>query len=155
MHWLAWRKDHGVTVARNIAVTTAFAGLIVGAAGTASAGAPTMDGGYTLTSTSPGGKSVDTDWTVNSCGEGCVYIKAGAGGSQAHFVDGQWVMNTIDNIQCADGSWVLYAANAHMTWDPNSLAGSNILTYIVPACGLPPGHSQSNQIQIKATPPSS
>jgi hypothetical protein len=144
-----------MAMGRSFAATVVFAGFAIGAAGTGWADTPTMDGSYTLTSTSPGGKAVDTDWTVNSCGDGCVYVKAGAGGSQAHLVDGQWVMDTIDNIQCSDGTWVLYAANAHMTWDPNSLAGTNKLTYIVPACGLPPGHTQSNQVSIKQSQSSS
>lgn len=85
---------------------------------------PTTDGSYTETSTSPDGKTVSTSWSVNSCGDGCILIKAGAGGHQAQLVDGQWVSDTFNDALCPDGSYVVYASKAHMTWDPNTLVGT-------------------------------
>ena len=137
-----------MAITRGFAATVMFAGIAVGAAGPAWAD-PTMDGSYTETATLPNGKTLDTSWTVNSCGDGCIFIKAGAGGSQAHFVDGQWVLDTMNNVVCADGSYVQYATNAHITWDPNTLAGTAVHTYVLPACGRGPGYTQTDQIQIK------
>jgi hypothetical protein len=134
---------------RGFAATAMFAGLAVGAASTAWADTPTMNGNYTETSTTPDGRTLTTAWTVSPCGDGCVYIKAGAGGSQARLVDGQWVLDTLNNINCSDGAYIQYGANAHITWDPNTLAGTAQHTYIVPACGRPPGYTQTDQIQIK------
>jgi hypothetical protein len=145
-----------MAIARGFAATAVFAGLAVGAASTAWADTPTMNGSYTETSTAPNGKSVDTDWTVNPCPDqsgqplqGCIWVKAGAGGGQARLVDGQWVMDTIGNLQCSDGTFLQYATSAHITWDPNTLAGTSQFTYIVPACGQPLGYSQTNKIQLK------
>ena len=138
-----------MAIAGRFAATAVFAGLAVGASGAAWAETPTMDGSYTLTATTPSGQTLTTSWTVNSCGDGCVFIKAGAGGSQARLVDGQWVLDTLSNVSCADGSYIQYASNAHITWDPNTLAGTAQHTYIVPACGRPAGYTETDQIQIK------
>jgi hypothetical protein len=108
-----------------------------------------MNGSYTETSTTPDGKVMTTDWSVSSCGDGCIYIKAGAGGSQARLVDGQWVLDTMNDLRCSDGTYLMYATSAHMTWDPNTLAGTAQITYIMPACGRPAGYTQTNKIQIK------
>jgi hypothetical protein len=138
-----------MAIARGFAATAMFAGLAVGAASTAWADLPTMNGNYTETSTTPDGRTLTTNWAVNPCGDGCVYIKAGAGGSQARLVDGQWVLDTLDNVNCSDGTYIQYAANAHLTWDPNTLAGTAQHVYIMPACGRPPGYTQTDQIQLK------
>ena len=140
------------TAARAFAATAMFAGLAVGAASTAWADPPTMNGNYTETSTSPSGRSTTTDWTVQACSDGsdgCIYVKAGAGGGQAHLIDGQWVMDTMGNLLCPDGTFLQYVTNAHLTWDPNTLAGTSQITYMVPACGQPPGYTQTNQISFK------
>lgn len=137
---------------RGIAATTLLAGLAVAAAGAASADAPTMNGSYTESSTSPGGRTVTSDWSVNPCAsgaEGCIWVKAGSGGGQAYLVDGQWVMDTMNSLTCPDGSFVQYATSAHMVWDPNTLQGTSQITYIIPACGKPAGYQQTNQIQLK------
>jgi hypothetical protein len=110
-----------------------------------------MNGTYTETSTSPSGLSVTNDWTVSPCGNGCAYVKAGAGGGMAYFRDGQWVLDTMNNLTCADGTFNQYATNAHMTWDPDSLDGTSQITYIVGACGKPPGYTQTNHISLKAS----
>jgi len=140
------------TAARALAATAMFAGLAVGAAGTARADPPTMNGNYTETSTSPSGRSTTTDWTVQACSDGsygCIYVKTGAGGGQAHLIDGQWVMDTMGNLLCPDGTFLQYVTNAHITWDPNTLAGTSQITYMVPACGQPAGYTQTNQISFK------
>jgi hypothetical protein len=111
-----------------------------------------MNGSYTATSTTPSGKHIDSSWTVNGCGDGCLYIKAGAGGGMAYLVDGQWVLDTMNNLYCPDDrTWVQMATSAHMTWDPNTLAGTSQITYLVPACGKPAGTTQTNQLQLKAS----
>ncbi|BBZ42792.1 hypothetical protein [Mycobacterium parmense] len=144
-----------MAIARRFAATAMFVGLAAGAPGTAWADTPTMDGSYTLTSTTPSGGTLTTSWTVNSCGDGCVWIKAGAGGGPARLVDGQWVMDTMNNISCADGSYIQYGANSHMTWDPTTLTGTADHTYLVPACGRPAGYTQTDKISISQTPSSS
>jgi hypothetical protein len=131
----------------------AFATLAAGTAGATAApasGAPVMIGDYVLTETNPAGQKFVTDWNVNPCGDGCADIKAGVGISRAQLVDGQWVLDMFDNIRCSDGTRVSFAANAHLTWDPNTLAGTDQLVYMQAACGRPPGYTQTNQIQLKA-----
>jgi hypothetical protein len=138
-----------MAIARGFAATAMFAGLAVGAASTAWADLPTMNGNYTLTATTPAGRTITTAWAVNPCGDGCVYIKSGAGGSQARLVDGQWGLDTFDNVSCSDGTYIQYATTGHITWDPNTLAGTAQHVYIMPACGRPAGYAQTDQIQIK------
>ncbi|HEV7360306.1 MAG TPA: hypothetical protein VGN92_04340 [Mycobacterium sp.] len=138
-----------MTIARGFAAIAICAGLAVGSAGTAWA-TPTMSGSYTETVTTPSGKSIDNTWAINSCGDGCLWIKAGLGASQARLVDGQWVMDTMSNVSCPDGSYTIYGTNTHTAWDPNSLAGTSAHTYIMGACGNPPGFTQVDQITIKA-----
>ncbi|MCV7101676.1 hypothetical protein [Mycobacterium palustre] len=143
-----------MAIARGFAATAVVAGLAVATSGTARADATTMNGSYVETATTPAGATFTTNWTVSPCGDGCIYIKAGAGGGQARLVDGQWVMDTLSNVNCADGSYIQYASNTHLTWDPNSLAGTAQHTYIIPACGHPAGYAQTDQIQIKEAPSS-
>jgi hypothetical protein len=144
------RGNKSMAVVRGFAATAVFAGLVVGTAGPAWAETPTMSGTYMETSTSPSGKMVSTDWSISSCGEGCLWVKAGAGSGQARLVDGQWVMDTMNSLACPDGTNVMHAANSHITWDPTSLAGTSEISYMVPACGHPAGFQQTNQIKLKA-----
>jgi hypothetical protein len=138
-----------MAIARVFAATAVLAGLAVGAVSTAWADTPTMNGSYTVTSVAPGGKAMTTDWSVSSCGDACVYVKAGAGGTQARLVGNEWVMDTMNDLRCADGQYLQYATSAHMTWDATTLAGTTQLSYILPACGHPVGFQQTNQITIK------
>jgi hypothetical protein len=64
-------------------------------------------------------------------------------------IDGQWVLDTLNNTGCADGSYTQYGSSAHIAWDPSTLAGTPQHTYIVPACGRPPGYTETDKIQIK------
>jgi hypothetical protein len=139
-----------MTIARGFAATVICAGFAVGSAGTAWADTPTMSGSYTETVTTPGGHSIDNSWTINSCGNGCLWIKAGLGASQATLVDGQWVMDTMSNVSCVGGGYTLYGTSTHTVWDPNTLTGTAAHTYITGACGQPPGFTQVDQIAIKS-----
>ena len=137
-------------IARGFAATAILGCLAVGSASPGWADTPTMSGSYTETSTTPHGKTIDNSWTVNSCGEGCLWVKAGLGASQALLVDGQWVMDTMSNVSCAgSGAYTLYGTTTHTVWDPNSLTGTAAHTYITGACGNPPGFTQVDQISIK------
>ncbi len=93
-----------MTIVRGLVVTAICAGLAVGSAGAAWADTPTMNGSYTETVTTPSGHTIDNSWAANSCGNGCLWVKAGLGASQARLVDGQWVMDTVSNVSCPDGS---------------------------------------------------
>jgi hypothetical protein len=137
-------------IARGFAATAIFGCFAVGSASMAWADTPTMSGNYTETTTTPGGKTIDNSWAINSCGDGCLWIKAGLGASQAKLVDGQWVMDTMSNVSCAGtGEYTLYGTSTHTTWDANSLAGTAAHTYIVGTCGKPAGYTQVDQISIK------
>ncbi len=136
-------------IARAIAGAATLVAITAGAAAAAASAAPTMSGDYTLTETNPAGQTTVTDWNINPCGDGCVDIKAGAGSSRAQLVNGQWVIDMFDNIRCSDGTRFSYAANAHITWDPNTLAGTDQQVYMQAACGQPPGYTRTNRIQLR------
>jgi hypothetical protein len=144
----------GSAIARGFAATAVFAGLALGAAGPAWADGPTMSGSYNETSTSPDGHSVVTSWTVNPCASqpngGCVWVKAGAGGNPAYFTDGHWVLDGMGDLSCADGSYHQLATTTHVVWDPDTMEGTNQITYIAAACGHPAGYTQTNKITIKS-----
>ena len=135
-------------ITRATAAAAAFAALAAGPAPPASA-APSMSGDYVLTETNPAGLSTATNWNVNPCGEDCIDVRAGAGNSRAQLIDGQWVMDMYANIRCPDGVRVPFAANAHVTWDANTLAGTDQQVYLQAACGQPSGYSRTNRIQLK------
>jgi len=132
-----------------MAAAAAVAATAVAAAAAPASAAPVMMGDYVLTETNPGGHTTITDWNINPCGDGCADIKAGNGTSRAQLIDGQWVVDMFDNLRCLDGTRVPYAMNAHLTWDPNTLAGTDQQVYIEAACGRPSGYTQTNQIQLK------
>jgi len=132
-----------------MAAAATFATVAAGAAVAPASAAPVMSGNYVLTVTDPVGRATLVEWNVNPCGEGCADIKAGPGYSRAQLVDGQWVIDMFDYVRCSDGTRVPYAANAHITWDPNTLAGTEQLVYTQAACGQPPGYTQPNRVQLK------
>jgi hypothetical protein len=136
-------------ITRAIAAVATLAAGAAGATAAPASAAPVMIGDYILTETTPAGHTTVTNWNVNPCGDGCVDIKAGAGTSRAQLVNGQWVIDMYDNIRCSDGTRVSYAANAHLTWDSNTLAGTDQQVYLQAACGQPAGYIQTNQIQLK------
>ncbi len=142
-----------LAVAQGFVATAVCAGLAFGAAGPAWADNSTMSGSYNETSTSPDGHSVVTSWSVNPCASqptgGCIWIKAGPGGNPAYLTNGQWVLDGMGDLSCADGSYHQLATSYHMTWDPDTLQGTNLITYTGPACGHPAGYTQTNKIEIK------
>jgi len=136
-------------ITRAIAGAATFAAIAAGAATAPASAAPVMSGDYILTETNPAGHKSVTSWNINPCGDGCADIKAGAGSSRAQLVDGQWVIDMFDNIRCLDGTRVPYGANAHITWDPNTLVGTDQQVYMQAACSQPAGYTQTNQIQLR------
>jgi hypothetical protein len=136
-------------ITRAIAAAATFAAVAAGAQASPASAAPLMSGNYTLSETNPAGRTTVTEWNIIPCGDGCADIKAGAGTSRAQLVNGQWVIDMFDDIRCSDGTRVPYVVNAHLTWDPNSLAGTDQQVYMQAACGRPAGYTQTNQIQLK------
>lgn len=134
-----------------IAAAAAFAAVAAGTAVAPASAAPVMVGDYVVTVTDPVGRATLIDWNINPCGEGCADIKAGPGYSRAQLVDGQWVIDMFDYVRCSDGTRVPYAANAHITWDPNTLAGTEQLVYTQAAYGQPAGYTQPNRVQLTRT----
>jgi hypothetical protein len=143
-----------MTVARVIAATAMFAGLGVGTASTAWADT-TMSGHYIKTSTNSEGKVTTADWYFTPCGDGCASVSfgPGRGQGQAQLVNGQWTLDLQnDTAHCPDGSSLPGAMNDHFTWDPNTLAGTSVATYNVPACGHPAGFQYTNNVQLRQAP---
>jgi hypothetical protein len=138
-----------MTVTRAIAATAMLAGLAIGAASTAWA-APTMNGHYLATTTSPQGQSVKDDWYVSPCGDGCAsVVMPNRATFQAQLVSGHWTMDTTADAACFDGTRVHSAYSTHYTWDPNTLAGTVTTTNKVPACGDPAGNNSTYTIQLR------
>ncbi|MGO9385259.1 MAG: hypothetical protein ACLP4W_24995 [Mycobacterium sp.] len=136
-------------ITRAIAAAAIFAAVAAGAPAAPASATPAMSGDYILTETNPAGQTTQTDWNINPCGDGCIDIRAGAGNSRAQLIHGQWVIDMFDNIRCPDGTRVPYAANAHITWDANTLAGTDQQVYMQAACGQPAGYTRTNQIQLR------
>ncbi len=136
-------------IRRAIAAAATFAAIAAGAADVPASAGPMMSGDYVLAETNPAGQTTVTDRNINPCGDGCADIKAGAGTSRAQLVNGQWVIDMFDNIRWPDGTRVPYAVNAHIMWDPNTLAGTDQQVYVQAACGRPAGYTQTNQIRLK------
>ena len=148
-----------MAIARGFAATAMFAGLALGLAAPTSA-APAMSGHYIETGTDPstgqpftsGGQPVTNDWYFTPCGDGCASAAVTPGGQalgQAGLVNGQWTLDTIDEVSCHDGSSVPSALSNHRTWDPDTLAGTLQETYKVPACGRPAEYSSNLNIQLR------
>jgi len=136
-------------IARTIAAAATLATAAAGAAAAPASAAPVMIGDYVFTETTPAGHTHITSWNVSPCGEGCADVKAGAGTSRAQLVNGQWVIDMFNNVRCPDGTRTPYAANAHITWDPNTLAGTDQQVYTLPLCGKPAGYTLTSKVQLK------
>ncbi len=131
-----------------------FAGLAFALAAPASA-VTEMSGHYIAVVTDSARQSISNDWYVTSCGDGCASVAHSPGGptwKQANVVNGQWTLESVDNVDCGDGTSVPNALSAHYTWDPNTLAGKVLDTYTVPACGNPAGAQGTNTLQLKKAP---
>ena len=144
-----------MTITRGMAAAAMLAGLAVGTASAAWADT-TLSGHYVETETgAESGQSITYDWYATSCGDGCASLEFTPGGpiqSQAQLVKGQWILDTTGApLRCPDGS-VVNAVSAHYTLDPKTLAGTVLLTYEVPACGNPAGHTQTNNLELRQAP---
>jgi hypothetical protein len=144
-----------MTITRRIAATAMLAGLAVGVASTAWADT-TMSGHYIKTVTSG---SADTEnWYFTPCGDGCASVAMTSGGQpfgQARLVNGQWTLDATDaSTPCDDGSSVPNSQSQHWTWVQNSLAGTELDTLTVAACGQPVGFKWTANIQLKQAPSS-
>jgi hypothetical protein len=146
-----------MTITRGIAAAAALTAVAVGAAATAWADPPTMNGHYIRTETNPQtGHSQTDDWYVTPCGDGCVSVAIrpdAPAPSQARLVNGQWTLDSaVHATICPDGTVVPNAVSAHYIWDPNTLAGTVQVAYNEPACGNPAGHTQTNNVQLTQAP---
>ncbi len=142
-----------MTITRGLAAAAMLAGLAVGTAGTAWADT-TMSGDYIMTETSEGGRPATNDWNFTPCGDGCAsLVSNGIPVGQARLVNEQWTSpEAAGDIRCPDGTVVAHASSAHMVWDPNTLAGIDEITLIVPACGAPAGYQYRHNIQLRQAP---
>ena len=145
-----------MTITRGFTATVIFAGLAVGTASAAWADT-TLSGHYVRTETgAQSGQSVTDDWYATPCGDGCASLANTPGGpalSQAWLVNGQWILDSaVHTLGCPDGTVVANAVSAHYTLDPNTLAGTVLLTYQVPACGSPAGLQVTNNVQLRQAP---
>src|SRR4029077_9226835 len=158
-----------MVVARCITATAFVGGLALGLAAPAGA-APApfpadfqTDGHYIGTQLDPKtgqpltieGHKVSNHWYFSPCGDGCAsaaHTPDGPPVGQAHLVNGQWVLDTTDAAECPDGTEVPNAIAGHRTWDPNTLAETIQTTGIEPACGSPPGLTQTVNGQLPLAP---
>jgi hypothetical protein len=140
-----------MAIGRAFATTAIFTGLATALAAPASSD---MNGHYTFTETDASGQAASSDWYVTPCGDGCVSVALTPGGptKQANVVNGQWVLDSTDKLECEDGTTAPDATTAHFTWDPNTLAGTVVSTDIVPVCGEQPGHQESNTMKLVQVP---
>jgi hypothetical protein len=148
-----------MTVTRAVAATAMLAGLAVGTASTAWASpsdrTPQMSGHYVETDTAQNGQTTTGDWYFTPCGDGCASAANTPGGRslQVQLVGGKWTMDTTDPAQCPDGTQVPNALRTRATWDPKTLAGTGVSSYIVSACGQPAGLQQRPfTIQLRQAP---
>jgi hypothetical protein len=142
-----------MAIARSLAATAMFAGLALAFAAPVIA-APQMSGHYIETETDPATGHQDTyDWYFTPCGDGCASITGAHGGNiaQAQLVDGQWTFDTPATQGCADGTNT--PATDHITWDPNTLAGTMLITLASPGCGGQPAGTQLTwNVQLTQAP---
>ena len=136
-----------MAIGRGFAATAIFTGLATALAAPALS---EMNGHYTYTETDAAGQAANSDWYVTPCGDGCASVALTPGGptKQAHIVDGQWVLDSTDNLECEDGTSAPNATTAHFTWDPNTLTGTVVSTDVVPVCGEQPGHQETNKMKL-------
>lgn len=93
-----------------------------------------------------------TTWTFGICGDDCLTVSGNKGWkTKAHRVNGQWVIDPIHNtVKCSNGT--SESATARGTFDPNTLAGTSVITYPI-GC---PGHAKDGvtlQFTLKPAPP--
>jgi hypothetical protein len=114
-----------------------------------------MSGHYIRSTPYPtgGGHTLTEDWFFTPCGDGCADMSSPAtgGGARAMLVNGQWTIDTISDVVCMDGTTEGNAANAHYTWDPNTLAGTVQVIQRQAVCDHAP-QSYTVNVQLKKAP---
>ena len=136
-----------MAIGRALAATAVFTGLATALAAPAWSD---MNGHYKYTETDAAGQAVTGDWYVVPCGDGCVSVSLTPSGPKrdAHNVNGQWVLDGDDELECSDGTKIPDATSAHFTWDANTLEGNVVTTDKVSVCGEPAGHQETNQLKL-------
>jgi hypothetical protein len=126
------------------------------AAPASAAAANQMSGHYIETETDQTGHSFSNDLYFTACGDGCASVALTPGGGQplgqARLVNGQWTLDSTADSVCKDGSTVASSHSTHLTWDPNTLAGTSQNTVTAPACGSPVGFQWTNSVQLRQAP---
>ncbi|OBI21749.1 hypothetical protein A5712_01385 [Mycobacterium sp. E2327] len=110
-----------------------------------------MSGHYLKTTTDPsGGRTFTENWYFTPCGDGCADMTSPTSGvsGRATLVDGQWTLDSTEDIVCKGGVTEGNAANAHYTWDPNTLAGTVQVVQNRGICDHPP---QSYALSFRLT----
>ncbi|ORW96175.1 hypothetical protein AWB92_08100 [Mycobacterium sp. IEC1808] len=101
-----------------------------------------MMNGHYIKTTDPagGGRTFTENWYFTPCGDGCADLSSPASGlaGRATLVDGQWTLDSTEDIVCKGGVTEGNAANAHYTWDPNTLAGTVQVIQNRGVCDHPP-----------------
>jgi hypothetical protein len=114
-----------------------------------------MSGHYIKTTTDPTGvgHTVTEDWYFTPCGDGCADVSSPArgGSARAMLVNGQWTIDSTDDVVCKDGTTEGYGAQAHYTWDPNTLAGTVQVIQRQAVCDHAP-QSYTVSVQLKKAP---
>jgi len=136
-----------ITITRGLAAGAMFAGLALGLAVPASAADP-LNGHYIETETYPDGHQADRDWYITPCGDGCASI---ADFGQANLVHGKWTLDGSGGVSCEEGGDVPNAIAVHYSWDPDTLAGTVVITNNVQACRNPAGYHETNKMQLALT----
>ncbi|OBI70516.1 hypothetical protein [Mycobacterium sp. E796] len=147
---LAGADVAGARCARGVATAATFAAVAVAGAGPASA-APVMSGHYMKTTTDPGGGRTFTEnWYFTPCGDGCADMSSPAAGvsGRAMLMDGQWTLDSTEDIVCRGGVTEGDAASAHYAWDANTLTGTVQVIQRQPVCDHPP---QSYTLSFRLT----
>lgn len=143
-----------MTIARVFAASAMFAGLALGLAAPATA-VNQLSGHYIETEGQEDGQQHTYDWYFTPCGDGCASITGARGGQigQAQLVNGQWILDiTGITDDCSDGTQVPNSISYHYNWDPNTLAGTLLITNTLPACGIPTGNQSTANMQLKQAP---
>jgi hypothetical protein len=98
-----------------------------------------MNGHYVMTVTSDSGETTTSDWYFTPCGDGCASVAVTPGGSafgQAQFRDGQWTLVWHSDVVCPGGTHIPGALSSYDTWDPDTLAGTDLAaTTLKQTCG--------------------
>lgn len=145
--WFLWQTSL-MQILRIAAASAAVLMMIEGLAAPA-AWADDPNGAYIITwsdGTPP------STWTFAPCGDGCLTVTGNKGWkTHAHLVDGQWVIDPVRNtVHCGNGT--NEHATAKGTFDPNTLAGTSVITYPAPCPGDPKG-GVTIQFTLAPAPP--